>query len=214
MPETFRTTTVASVNGVQYQQIYDDEAESIERATPSIPAAKVGALTTRTDSDTGVLTMTAGHGITTGAKLDIFWLDAATGDPKSRRHMTAGTVSTNSVPIDGGSGDNLPALVSGTYAVTAMVPVSVPFTVDGDEVIGLVASISGGSAWGYAVFVDDSAAEIAAATYSIGPQFGAVWSRNQGTTNPLAGVVTSVVKLSHGDSTAARTMTALAVSNP
>ena len=38
--------------------------------------AKVGALTTRTDNTTGTLTMSAGHGLLTGNRLDLYWTNA------------------------------------------------------------------------------------------------------------------------------------------
>lgn len=67
------------------------------------PYSVAGTLTTRTDDDTGVLTMEDGHGIVTGNVVDVYWEDG------SRTGMDVGTVSTNTVQIDGGEGDNLPA---------------------------------------------------------------------------------------------------------
>jgi len=72
-------------------------------ATETLAVAKVGTLSTRTDNNTGILTMAASHGITTGATIDLYWVGGI------RRGMTVGTVSVNSVPIDLGAGDNLPA---------------------------------------------------------------------------------------------------------
>lgn len=68
----------------------------------AIPAGKVGSLTTRTDNDTGVATMVAGHGFVTNDVVDVYW------DGGVRYNMTA-TVATNAVTVDGGAGDNLPA---------------------------------------------------------------------------------------------------------
>ncbi len=88
------------------------ESGGVAQVSESIPAAKTGTLTTRTDNDTGTLTMSSGHGITTGAKIDIYWTGGR------RYNVTVGTVSTNSVPFDLGSGDNLP---TNNTAVTVMV---------------------------------------------------------------------------------------------
>jgi hypothetical protein len=79
-----------------------DDDYSPMTLTKEIAAAKAGTLTTRTDNDTGVATLSTGHGIVTSDAVDVYW---ATG---IRRGMTA-TVATNAVTIDGGSGDNLPA---------------------------------------------------------------------------------------------------------
>ncbi len=60
-----------------------------------------GPLTTRTDNDTGAVTLSAGHGFITGDKIDIAWSGG------SRKDMDA-TVAGNVVSLDGGTGDNLP----------------------------------------------------------------------------------------------------------
>jgi hypothetical protein len=75
-----------------------------------IPAAVTGTLTVRTDANTGSLTMAGGHGIVTGARLDIYW--TAAGVSKCQRGVTAGVVAGNVVPIDLGVGDDLPAAAS------------------------------------------------------------------------------------------------------
>jgi len=192
MPETMTlSSTIVTGNNDTFTDLISVTGASIERTTPSIPAAKTGTLTTRTDANTGSLTMSASHGITDGQLLDVFWSSG------SRRGMTVGTVSTNVVPIDGGSGDDLPIA---TTAITAMVPVAVEFVVDGDTVLGFGVT---SAAIGYIVFIDDAAAVIAAATYKITTAgYGKVWATGSPGTNPLAGDVTSLVKFSHGQTTA------------
>jgi len=90
----------------------------------SLAIAKVGTLTTRTDDNTGTLTMAASHGITTGQIVDIYWAGGV------QYKVTVGTVSTNSVPIDLGSGDDLPAADT---AITAVVHKSINLVIDGDN---------------------------------------------------------------------------------
>lgn len=71
----------------------------------AVPAGKAGTLTTRTDNETGTLTLEANHGITTGSTIDLYW------DGGARYTITVGTVSGTSVPIgadNSGEGDNLP----------------------------------------------------------------------------------------------------------
>ena len=91
----------------------------------TLPAAKTGTLTTRTDDTDGELTMAASHGITTGATIDLDW------DGGSRYGVTVGTVATNDVPISGGSGDNLPIA---TTAITATLRTTANLYIDGDNV--------------------------------------------------------------------------------
>lgn len=68
-----------------------------------LAVGKAGTLTTRTDANTGTITLAADHGITTGQIVDVYW---ATG---MKFNVTVGTVSGTSVPIDLGSGDDLPS---------------------------------------------------------------------------------------------------------
>lgn len=97
----------------------------------TLPAAKSGTLTTRTDDNTGTLTMSAGHGLTTGQIVDIYWTGGV------QYAVTLGTVSTNSVPFDSGIGDNLPIA---TTAVTVCVHTTSNILIDGDntDLIGIV----------------------------------------------------------------------------
>lgn len=102
-----------------------------------IPLAggKTGTLSTRTDDETGTLTLESGHGITTGAIIDLYWSGG------SRRNITVGTVSGTSVPIgadDSGFGSNLP---TATTAVIACVQTEFNVSIDGDEVAFIVLGI-------------------------------------------------------------------------
>lgn len=68
-----------------------------------VPHGFNGTLTTRTDGNTGVITLSPGHGIATGDKVDIYWAGGV------QKNVTVGTVSTNSMPFDLGVGRDLPA---------------------------------------------------------------------------------------------------------
>jgi len=116
----YRTTSTSTALSKTFTTVQTGTTTGGEVRDPTIGAAKSGSLTTRTDNNTGVLTMNTGHGITTGQRLDVYWSDGL------RYGMTVGTVSVNSVPIDLGGGDNLPVL---NTAITAMVPQQEEFTV-------------------------------------------------------------------------------------
>lgn len=100
----------------------------VEKALAALVAAQTGTLTTRTDNDTGVATLTTGHGIVNG-KVDVYW---ATGV----RYGMDATVATNAVTVDGGAGDNLP---DQDTACTVVIPTAVEVNFDGDtlEIIGI-----------------------------------------------------------------------------
>jgi hypothetical protein len=199
MPETLTVRTEATYLARSTSRSLAATGNSAEVASPTLAAAKTGTLTTRTDNDTGTLTMTAGHGITTGQTLDVYWAGG------QRRGMTVGTVATNSVPIDGGAGDNLPA---NTTAITAMVPTSVPFLVTGDAVVGLLVTCPAKAAVRWRT-VDPNI--IAVATVSDAGA-GYSWASGSGVTNPLAGESVATVLVSHGD-TQSRTVEVVAVFN-
>lgn len=101
---------------------------AVEKALAALVAAQTGTLTTRTDDNTGVATLTTGHGIVNG-KVDVYW---ATGV----RYGMDATVATNAVSIDGGAGDNLP---DQDTACTVVIPTAVEVNFDGDtlEIIGI-----------------------------------------------------------------------------
>jgi hypothetical protein len=202
VPETLTVTTTALTTGSgdTFTATLTASGSAIERASPSVPAAKTGSLTTRTDADTGVCTMDPGHGFATSDKLDVFWSGGR------RRNMTA-TVATNAVTVDGGSGDNLPVV---NTAVTVAKPTEVAFVVAGNAVTGIAVSSPRA---GFVVFCDNAntPADIAAATFTIATAGTAqVWATGNGVTNPLANTTTSKVKFSHGDSSA-QTMKAAVV---
>lgn len=94
-----------------------------EIALPALNAAQTGTLTTRTDNDTGVATLSTGHGIITSDVVDVYWSGGM------RFGMDA-TVSTNDVTLDGGAGDNLPTT---STAVTVVKQTAIdPLNIDGD----------------------------------------------------------------------------------
>lgn len=115
------------VNGETYTMTQDmTDVVTGDWLEEIISPAKAGVLTVRTDFNTGSLTMASGHGIGTGNRLDVHWVDAD-GINRHRRGMVVGTVASLVVPIDGGTGDNLPAAAS---VIAAMVPVPIPISTD------------------------------------------------------------------------------------
>lgn len=121
--------------------------------------------------------------------------------------MTVGTVATDSVPIDGGSGDDLPAALT---AITAMVPnlETNSWGFDGDD---LKALLFGCNKPFTVALLDGSDAELFAFSGD-GDAGGAyAWNSGSDVTNPVAGDTVAKVRTSHGDSTASRTVNAIAV---
>lgn len=162
----------------------------------SVPAAKVGQLTTRTDANTGVLTMVSGHGFATSDKLDVYWSGG-------RRLGMDATVATNAVTVDGGAGDDLPTNLTN---VTAMVPVEEALAIDGDDIVGIevYSDVSG-----HINIADASDASLLAKELggSANDSVKAyVWYATRDPVNPLAGEAVAKVFFSHGDSSKAANM--------
>lgn len=194
MSVTAKMTRKATLQGVSYNSTIEKAADNVATFDADLAAAKTGALTTRTDNDTGTLTMAAGHGIATGARLDVYW------DGGCRYGMTVGTVATNSVPVDGGAGDNLPAAAT---EITAMVPDSEALVVTGNNAVGLLTSTTS-QAQAVAVLATSGDVLIKACVMNEDGGNSYTYLSGDGQSNPVSGGAISKVFLSHGDSTATR----------
>lgn len=147
----------------------------------SLPAGKTGQLTTRTDDNTGTLTMAASHGITTGALIDIYWTGGV------QYAVTVGTVSVNSVPFDSGIGDNLPTNMT---AIVACRRVQVNADIDGDnlKLIAVNPYYANPSGAGSAVHIDfQDAADDEIAEEDFQGNSPRDWDITGGSTNPFTG---------------------------
>lgn len=121
-----------SCGGVSIQKnrvISGDHPNSYE---VTLPVGKAGTLSTRTDDDTGIVTVASGHGITTSDFVDVHW----SGGVRYGMDVTAQDATT--ITVDLGAGDNLPIA---TTAVVITKQVTVNTAIDGDaiEIIGIVA---------------------------------------------------------------------------
>lgn len=189
-----QVAVATTLNGKSYSKRTTVSGERAVSFGERLAAAKVGTLTTRTDDNTGELTMNSGHGFVTGDRLDVYWTDSTTGQPGCRRGMTAGTVATNVVPIDGGDGDVLPAAAS---AVRVMKPEEVSLPLTGDDVQGIFGY--GQSVYGSSVVYATSGDVLIYGFTIKTPGGGDVWYNGSGVTNPMDAQTVAKVFLSHGD---------------
>jgi hypothetical protein len=112
------TTIRVGTRDIKSEATYEGEG-SLNLST-ELPAAKAGELTTRTDDNTGVVTLSQGHGLSSGT-FDVYW-----GTTGCRYGMT-GTVNANALALDLGAGDVLPAehtLVTVAKQVTIVAPLT------------------------------------------------------------------------------------------
>lgn len=166
----------------------------------TLNAAKAGTLTTRTDDNTGTLTMTTGHGITTGQIVDIYWSGGV------QRTVTVGTVSVDSVPFDLGIGDVLPIA---TTAVTVCVHKSINLAIDGDnaDIVAVILETNDKSlrTAGNVQFLD--AASDVIAEIDLVANVPQVWDIEGGSANPFTGDPITNLKATQGNSTSTETYT-------
>lgn len=200
---TLNNSDMGTVLGYQFPCKSTVTADGSIIKTVSVAPAKTGTLSTRSDANTGTLTMASGHGFTDGQRLDIYWSGG------SRRGVVIGTVATNSVPFDLGAGDDLPIA---TTAITAMVPTEEAFTVSGSTVsaIALFSDVAG-----QIVFAESDNTEVKA--YSVGDVAGGaqsmIWTSARDSDNPLTGGDITKVYFSHGSSTETATMRAVVLNS-
>ena len=166
----------------------------------TLNAAKAGTLSTRTDNNTGTLTLGSGHGITDGQIIDVYWSGGV------QRTVTVGTVSGTSVPIDGGIGDNLPIA---TTAITACVQKAINLAIDGDnaDIVAVILETNDKSLRTAAnVQFLDSAADVIAEIDLVAnvPQ---VWDIEGGSANPFTGDPITNLKASQASTSTSETWT-------
>ena len=197
MTVTMRSDDRATILGFSFPSLVNTEADGGIVKSKTLPVAKVGQLTTRTNGTEGELTMAGGHGITTGDRLDLYW------NGGSRRGITVGTVDTNAVPLtDTGSGDVLPANMT---AITAMVPEEEEFVFTGDNAKGLayyavhptVAAASQRKATIVLAEADDTEAGYARLNSGV----ASIWSIDRDSTVPTATFDVTKAYFSHASST-------------
>lgn len=154
-----------------------ESASGLPPTIVALAAAKIGALTTRTDDDTGELTMAAGHGLVTG-KIDVNWIGGA------RRGMDA-VVDANAIAIDGGDGDNLPADETAITA-TAQTTVNVDFPGTALKMIGVKPTCRANVDFQLANGTSLKAYDVPAGAM-------VTWVEGEGETTPIDGLVGQVV---------------------
>jgi hypothetical protein len=176
-------------------------------AAPTIPAAKEATLTTRTNDTSGVLTMTTGHGYTTGSRCDLYWTNAD-GTEGNCYGVVLGTVPAapgdTAVPIASVAGDD-PLPLDETDVVICKC-VEVPLAFLGNNARAIVAQAP--QARSYFVMNDG--------TYNLNPQHVSeggmyYWHEELAVTNPLADDSLTRVFISHDDTNQAITNSIVSV---
>lgn len=110
MPQTLSVSMSASIAGLSMSGSLQRTGSGALGGDLSLAAGNAGSITTRTDNDTAVITATSSdHDIVSTDVVDVYWGSGSTAG--IRRGMVA-TVSGTAISVDGGAGDNLPALTT------------------------------------------------------------------------------------------------------
>jgi hypothetical protein len=166
-----------------------------------VPAGRAASLTTRTDNDTGVATLSAANGgqFSTGDRLTLFW--NVGGVKGSRRNMGA-TVAGDAITLDGGAGDVLPPAASAV--VVGVQKIITGLNIDPTKVQALLVGSDG---WGSFFFGDSAATPNLLWSQGMPEPVSAVeWVYGSGETIPISGANIATVRLSNAEVTAAKNM--------
>jgi hypothetical protein len=99
------------------------ETDDAQGLAPVIPAGKTVTAWVQTDANTAGCNLPSGHGYANG-NFDVFW-------DGGRRYGVPGTIATNALTLDGGTGDDFPA--SATTGIVVCRQVQVNVAIDGDN---------------------------------------------------------------------------------
>lgn len=194
MPETLSATIQATAFGRPCNKDISITSETGQPWSPTVAKAWAGQLTTRTDANTGVVTMAdAGHAIANGTKVMVYWEDDVVAHTAGRRRFQSVTgVAGTAVTLDLGAGDNFPTVLTNVIICT-MEQVNVALV--GDDCMGI--ALPGISAEMSTIFHAGDASELLYVALSA--QAGYVWTSAEGITNPLAGVSVATVWVGHNN---------------
>lgn len=191
MSLTGTINVIASAGGQSVQGTIQRTAEGGLPQDVTLPAGQAGTLTTRTDDNTGVATLTDTPSVAENDIVDVYWTGGV------RYGMVVGIVAVKAVPLEGGVGDVLPA---GTTALVVTEQVSIDAAFDGDnlEMLAIVSTLRS-----HVDFWEAGATAFAREQLASEPF---LWATTTGVTNPLAGKTIATIRASNGVSTAAATL--------
>lgn len=161
--------------------------------TPTLPPGLTPTSWTKTDANTGVASLTAGHGLVNGDVVAVLWSDAA-GMPLARYGLTV-TLEGDNATVDGGAGADLPA--SDTPVIVAK-RVVVDLAEAGDDIVYIEASgrQPDGATAARVLIVFLATGNVAIAVFDVTDY--AFWAKNIGVANPLAGATIAAVWMFNG----------------
>lgn len=194
---------VLSLGGITIQKSIIRSGDHPNPYEITLPAGIAGQLTTRTDADTGIITVAA-HSIVDSDTVDVFWA----GGRRYGVDVTAHTGTT--ISIDLGAGDDLPIA---TTAVVIVKQIQINAAIDGDkvQVLGMAMEFAdpNEASKGHITFKDGGGATIA--NLDLSANTPSVYDVAGGQTNPFTGNPITAAYASNGSSVNAATLKILSL---
>lgn len=185
-----------TIAGLSFGSLITRTLEGSIAQDVDLAAGVSGTLTTRTDADTGVITMAEGHGITDSDKVDVHWDDAG-GLHKVAYDFTVTAYDSTTISIDLGSGEDLPAQ---DYTVVACIRQTIDCDFDGDLLTAEGMIVIGCDRDAHVEFQENNDTHIHPQPIDAGESWR--WLSRQGVTNPLTGNPVGKIMFSNGSETA------------
>lgn len=186
MPNGDITSTI-NVGATQMTSALSRSATSEIAHVVELPAAIAGTLSTRTDADTGILTLASGHGITVADTVNVFWSGGI------RYGMEVTNVDGDAVTVDGGAGDDFP-VVDTVVTAAPQITVDTDWVGDNTELFAVVCTKRS--------HVDVREAAVSAVARELVAHEAWTWADDTGATNPVAGKTIAEILVSNGEAAA------------
>jgi hypothetical protein len=188
----------ANIGGVSINKQITRTADSQASWEVTLPAGKDVTAWVKTDANTAACNLPSGHGYTDG-NFDVYWSGGV-------RYGVPGTISTNALSLDGGTGTDFPASATSGVVVTKQVAVNV--AIDGDNaklfILSLELASQTATTQGHVVFEDSADDDIYALT--LVANIPVPFDLESGIANPITGDPITECLATNGSSTAAATL--------
>ncbi len=185
------TGTLAIVGSVGQRTIQKTITETYDHPNTyeEIPLAAGKAVTSwvKTDADTAACDLPADHGYTDG-QFDVYWTDGM-------RYDVPGTIVTNALTLDGGSGDDFPDSEAADVIVCKHQQINT--AIDGDNVMLLILNSTQRAHLHFEDADGDTIKDI-----ELVADNPSTWNNGSGVSNPLTGDPITVCFASCGTETA------------
>lgn len=147
-----------NIGGISLAKTINRTGDGQTTVEITLSAGKTVTAWVDTDSNTAACNLPAGHGYSNG-NFDVYW---SSGGVNYCRRNVPGTISTNALSLDGGSGDNFPA--TATTGIVVCKQTAFNALIDGDncKIVGVLAEVAAVvSTQQHVRFLDGSSAEVA-----------------------------------------------------